>query len=704
MKRDLFRDEEGFTSVGVVLALLITLSLVFSTAQVCRLNAASSKVQNVADAAALAAQNVVAEFMIVVRVCDAAVLSLSLTSLAATGLGVVALCTPATAPASEALLSAGRSVARARDSFAEKAASGLNRLQRALPFLSAASAASTAAANGSGSADYLALAVLSPGEGEEISVGAGAAAEAFQDEVDDKAEDVAKAAEEAEEAAERASEAKLRGFERDCGANPSYCMYERAQSLAGMEGADNPLYRSVDAWSFSVALERAKAYYPRRLAAERPMGDSTEEWARSKLRERFYSFAAQEVGRGYVRESEESFEALFPHVPKNTEEMRETRLYTEEAYPVTENGAGPIMHAWEGCPEASSVVRFGSIEQMEAESYAVCPECGFSAASMGKVAAASASIDNGFEYHYEKVAEAAEDYERARAVLDPLSAEVRERAGGLLDRLGEAFGSVAGMRIDARPPGGLGVIVLAACTGSSETAWAGPFVQPAGTLGARAAVSAATLVAEPAGEGASVVSSLLDGLRGDGGAAVGALGIVLDCWSGVLEAYSEGQEALDGAVSSALDGLPLAGESGLGTWAAGALQEVVSAVGLEPANLDALKPVLVNSAHVASADDGAFAAQLLSLKRGAVEHPLESNNVFQSIVGLVEGGLSEGVDAAMDRIEVAEVRVFGDGGPAVTIEFALPEAVKSVTTDVIGRIADGLRSMCAQVTGARVWE
>ena len=140
MKRDLFRDEEGFTSVGVVLALLITLSLVFSAGQVYRLNAAASKVQNVADAAALAAQNVVAEFMIVVKVCDAAVLSLSLTSLAATGLGVAALCTPVTAPASEALLSAGRSVARARDSFAEKAASGLNRLQRALPFLSAANA------------------------------------------------------------------------------------------------------------------------------------------------------------------------------------------------------------------------------------------------------------------------------------------------------------------------------------------------------------------------------------------------------------------------------------------------------------------------------------------------------------------------------------------------------------------------------------
>ena len=41
MKRDLFRDEEGFTSVGVVLALLLKLSLVFSAGQVYRLNAVS---------------------------------------------------------------------------------------------------------------------------------------------------------------------------------------------------------------------------------------------------------------------------------------------------------------------------------------------------------------------------------------------------------------------------------------------------------------------------------------------------------------------------------------------------------------------------------------------------------------------------------------------------------------------------------------
>ena len=94
----------------------------------------------------------------------------------------------------------------------------------------------------------------------------------------------------------------------------------------------------------------------------------------------------------------------------------------------------------------------------------------------------------------------------------------------------------------------------------------------------------------------------------------------------------------------------------------------------------------------------------MSLKRGAMESPFASNDVFQSIVGLVEGGLVEGIDAASGSIVIAEVRVFGDSGPAVPIEFALPEAAKGMAVDVIERIADGLRTVCAQVTGARVWE
>ena len=302
----LFRDEEGFTTVGMALALLITLSLVFTTAQVYRVTSASADVQDVADAAALAAENQVAEFMIVVRACDAVVLTLSLTSIVVTGLGVAALCTPVTAPASEALLKAGRDVAKARDSFAEKAAEGLNRLQKALPFLAAASAAHVASANNGGpmNASYVALAVLAPAEGEPIEVGGMEGAHALADRAEAESEDIKRAGEQAEQAAEEANACKERAFRRDCGDEPGYCMSERARTLAGLSGGDNPRFNSVDAWSFSVPLERARAYYVKRLAVEAPQGSSTEERARSALRLRFYRFATAELGRGYVHETE----------------------------------------------------------------------------------------------------------------------------------------------------------------------------------------------------------------------------------------------------------------------------------------------------------------------------------------------------------------------------------------------------------------
>ena len=250
----LFRDEDGFTTVGVALALLVTLALVFTSAQVYRVSSASADVQDVADAAALAAENEVAEFMIAVRVCDAVVLSLSLTGAATAGLGVAALCTPATAGASEVLLKAARNVVEARDEFAEKAAAGLNRLQKALPFLAAANAASTASANDGGpmGASYVALAVLVPADGEELGVGAVEGAEGLVDDAEREADGIRQAAADAEEAAREANAWKERAFLRDCGDDPSYCMSERARTLAGMAGADNPRYASVDAWSFSV--------------------------------------------------------------------------------------------------------------------------------------------------------------------------------------------------------------------------------------------------------------------------------------------------------------------------------------------------------------------------------------------------------------------------------------------------------------------
>ncbi|MEG1097784.1 MAG: hypothetical protein RSD80_03020, partial [Raoultibacter sp.] len=233
--RDIFHNEEGFSTLGMVLALLVTLSLIFTTAQVQRIESASAGIQNVADAAALAAENPVAEFFIIARVCDAVVLSLSLTAVATLGLGVAALCVPAKLPAAvaEKLLKAAGDVIKARDSFAKKAAKGLNELQKALPFLCAANAAAVVAANSDEAAGthYVGFALILPSAGEEIVVGGQEAAQKLAEELATQKEAIAQAAQQAEEEAKKVNAEKLIGFQHDCGNNPNYCLYERAATL-----------------------------------------------------------------------------------------------------------------------------------------------------------------------------------------------------------------------------------------------------------------------------------------------------------------------------------------------------------------------------------------------------------------------------------------------------------------------------------------
>lgn len=699
----LLRDESGLTTTGMVLALLLTLSLVFSSAQVYRIQSVSSRVQSVADAASLAAGNVVAEFMIAVRLCDAVALSLSLTSLTATGLGVVALCVPGAQAAGGKLIESGQKVGQARDKFSRTASEGLTRVQKALPFLSAVAAASVASANNSETSRYVAMAVLVPDSAPDIGVAAeDAAAAKARDAAASQAEDIKRLANEADAASREANEAKRQAFERDCGNRPGYCMQERAETLAGMKGSSNPVYSSVDAWSFSVALRRAQTYYPARLASEAPDGQGVEARARSELRKRFFAYASEELSRGYVVEKPE-FRAYFPHLPKNTDEMRETTLYTDAVYPCTTEDGLPMLHAWSGCPRAAGFSSTASIAAMEGGGWKTCSECGFAPESMGKVAAASSSIDNGFEYHYEAVAHAADAFQEAMQRAEPAKQAVKARVADVLAALKEACSRVGDYRITARPPGSEGLVVLCANVGTDAPAkgFESTFVQATGQVGTRVAVSASTLVADPSGEGGNVISSLTDGLA-QRGAPAGLAGVALDCWAGLLSAYANGQSSLTNVVREGLDGLPLIGASGLGDWAADELSGAVEAVGLQPANLDALRPAVVNAAHVAGSDKAdLFCARLVELKRQAVAHPLMSNGVFSSLAASVRRDAFAGIDAADGSVEVASIDV---GGESVPIEISLPPAAREFAKGALGEAIDQLVSLYANETGVRPWD
>ena len=703
----LFVDEHGFTTTGMVIALLVSLSLVFTSAQVYRVNSAAAHVQDVADASALAAENVVAEFMLIARTCDAIVLSLSLTGLVTTGLGVAALCTPATARFSEELIDAGTKVLDARNAFSSRVKAVLSRLQEALPFMAAANAAGVAMANDTTleGSNYVTAAVLVPWEGTDIEIDDDDKSREAVEKVREEADEVRQQAEQAEQAAKEAQAAKEIAYQHDCGLAPGYCMYERASSLAGLSGSLNPHYASVDAWSFSVALERARAYYAARLAQEAPLGTSVEEQADSVLRARFFRYQIDQLSYAYVIETPDSFDYYLPRLPKSLPEVRETTLYTQQCYPITESDDGQTMHAWEGCPLAAGWTRMSSVFELEQGEFETCPACQFVPSSLGNVAAASTSIDNGFEHHYKVVVDQAAAYKQAIDRAAPAKEQVKSRVSNLLERLKEAAEDTAGKRIELEPPGRYGVIALTANVGSIDPAGrlASSFAVSSGQLGPTVAVSAATLLDEGDEAGATVLSSLLDGLKEDGGVAVGALGVVLDCWSALLGAYANGQAALIEAIEGGLNAVPVVGPSGLGTWAASKLRDVIEAIGLQPAKIGALKPVLVNSTHVAQRAEGGFASGYLQVKSQIVAHPSNSGDVFSWVVDAGEAEAHSLLASWDGQIEIIEIELLGSGGPTIPLSIPLPDAVRQLGFDVIETAFARLRGVHATDSGLVEW-
>lgn len=88
------RREGGFTTPAAAIALLVVCALVFTCARGISVGAQSGQIQYVADAGALAADNVVAEFVTAAQVVDAAALSLSLLGLTVYAASAVAAFIP----------------------------------------------------------------------------------------------------------------------------------------------------------------------------------------------------------------------------------------------------------------------------------------------------------------------------------------------------------------------------------------------------------------------------------------------------------------------------------------------------------------------------------------------------------------------------------------------------------------------------------
>lgn len=703
----LFRDEKGITTTAMAVSIMLSLALVFTGAQAYKATSASAEVQEVADVCALAAESEVGEFMVCVKVCDATLLSLSLLSGASFGLSIVCACVPPLQTVSTSLAKIGEKALNARNKFAKKAEKGLNTLQKALPFLAAAAASSVASSNNFGAmeADYLGCALLVPQKGTEIRIGGSDELEDCAKDIKDDLSDIQTAAKKAEEAMREANNAKKEAFDLDCGNSPGYCQYERAGRFSWMPASANPLYSNVDAWSFSVAFDRAKAYYSYREGCEPEPTGSVQDKASYFVRMKFYSYAFEKLEtEGYVNGTSGSFDANFPKLFRNTSEFKQTSLYRGASFPVSfeEGDEKAVMHAWSGCPAAANITGYDCVAALDGGAYQGCPTCNFSVESLGNVASASTNISNGFEYHYERIRQLAEKYEEAINDASPLKNAVEDGVTPLLESLKDALSSLGACRISADPCGSAGAIAIVVNKGnqSVSSGFETTFVRGSGTLGARAAVSGAALVEDTSDDTSDVINTFLDDMSGNGGAAIGGAAIALDLWSGILKAYANGQKAVEKSISSAISGLSLGTLTGLGDWAATAFNEVVKTVGLEPANLNALKPATLNTGHLVEQSSDAFAVNYKKIRAETLSASSSTGTVLGGVASWITGKIDAAVDGDMT---IAEIE-FPIGDKRIPISVSIPESVTSTPTETISGALRDIENLVFGDVRGKIWQ
>lgn len=616
--KDPFRnDEGGFTTLSVAVSLLLVIVLLFGAAQVRWAQSESPDIQFVADSAALAAENVVAEYYTVARVADAVVLSMSMLSLTMYGISIVMCVVPATTSVGVSLMKAADSVSAGRDKLAESATNALDAIQAALPLACMANATAVIEQNGE-EYGYIGTAIPFPTTGESVSIGTDDADEMVDDLVESNAE-AAESIMEVEEYTELMDEAKETAYEADCGSYPSICMYERASKLAGLSGSSNAYYSSVEYWSFSVALDRAKRYYAARLANEEPEGSSIDEKVNSECRRVYYEYAVEVMAEGYVEEGDDGFSAYFPTLPVNTAEMKQTHMYTDRSWWVSSDG---VIHGSSECSAyvAAGAAGKGSLSQLDDGTYSECEVCGLKSSSLGKVGSATSHIGNGFEYYYRIVAEQAELYEDYSAKAAEAEAAAKESAGESLISFEDALEeiSAADTRYDPMPPGRYGCIAVVVDTSSHDapSLLQSDLLDSDAAIGSRIAISAAALAEEESEDGDNLISSMLDGIYedtvedGGSGLLVGGFDWILDLWGSALSFYSEGVETISDGIEGVIDSIPTIGETELGSWAKGALLEVLDVAGVQPAELSSPKPLVVNTSHVLDQANGTLGSVL----------------------------------------------------------------------------------------------
>lgn len=602
---DLFIEDGAYTTLSSAVVILVVLTLLFSSTAAIWSMSRAGDTQAAADSGALAGANVVASYHTAATVVDASILSLGLAGFATIGTGLVAILIPGAELAAGDMVDTGIEIIKTRNKFAKSVSKGLQKIETALPYLVAARATQAVSAQDTEGATYTGTALAVPRTSESDFV-ALEGSEISTDVIKDTSKDLERAVDELQKASEETAKAKERAWLADCGgSDPASvgscsCMWERARSLAKLSDIENPHYASSVTWEPQVALDRAKAYYRLRLANEAPQGSSVETKAESAARKAFYTYASAEVNRAYITEDGDRTTSYIPLLPRNTDEVRATELYTDAAWPTSTNDGKTYLHYGTSCPNYKKGTPGGLASVAAYDGQDKCNRCHFGVSSLGAVAAPSTSIENGFEYHFDRFKDALEDYVECRNKELELMRQTEDEADRAGNAFDEAIKALSGERPRIAPPGRNGVVALAVSGAISSPDELNSSFNTTVRLGDRGAISAAVLAPDDATAQNNVLSRFFSTLEERSGGVVGVLDGVMDVWGRLLVGYGDIQGSADELMDEMID--DLGGGSGalssIASWLGDTVSASVAALGLEPCDLRLRKPVLTDTANV----------------------------------------------------------------------------------------------------------
>jgi hypothetical protein len=718
MNRVFIAKDGGFTSVGVVVAMMLAITLLFTSMQVYWLRSQAPDIQFAADAGALAAEKVVSQYTTIARIADATVMSMSLFGMSLHGVAIVVSCIPSMQSVGVKLTEFAQKVLQARDKLSKSSATALNQLQKALPFVCAVNASAAIAANstdGITPAQYAGIAIVLPLDGQPVNASNSKDMIKAGDDLADQNADTAKLTDAAKEAEKKMQASKLAGFKADCGDAPANCQYERASSLVQLSPSQNPMYQSVEHWTFDVAYARAQAYYKARLSAEQPKTATLDEQIKSFARKRFYHYAINEFAKGHCTTAANGvLDADFPEIPKTAIEARKTSIYTEGVYPVDADG---VMHGVGICSKINGTVTYkASIKDLESGAYESCETCNLSSKNLAQVGSITANAPSGFEYHYFKVVEAAKKYKAASKDYEKEFKAAKNSAKDAFETFEDAFSKLKTTRITPHPPGRSGAIAIAFDLSSHKTpeAFGRAFVGGDTELSPRMAISGAALAEDKASFDNNILANFLDGAKAEMGtqnAAGMGLGVfdgVLSIWGCMLMAYNGGVDAVRNGVGDFLNSLPIIGQTPLGGWAKDALSDVLDGLGLTAVNLSSLKPVLVNTQRIIQAADEPITNGIAKAYETYMSIPGEASGTlseaaFDGMLLTLEQRSAETLDSEFTIFTLS----FGEGLPLpqIPIKIKLPEQVSARGKGLVGQAIQSLRNIGgANDAQKRIWQ